>query len=516
FNYKKDKEYLINQYLEDLFKAKKVKDFNKIKSIKERLDELISVGSKLSWVVEEDIYAEDYIRRKLKLLEDKNWKFEYDKSSGWSFLFNVDKGYTIFAPYDILRDEQGLKKEDERVENHWVVQYTDRTSDKYKYFTLLEEAFSFIQLLKTQLLSSQILSWKEPPFPPNKDIENKVFDNLRKDVEETNRFTDTYDAQQYEGILPLRLEEVISIKNQLKEVEIDYKGLEFTSFFAAKRNTFYGSVYDLIGVDDNGEYTILASGIASSYKEILEKTSSNKISWKNPPIEIGSIWRNIEEDKFYYIKEVTGEYAIVYELYNEENGIYLKDILSEYKCHSELKKPLVIFNHCLLVGGINNLLNSGVNKLSWKIMSDVYYDFEEWLRNNNIHFKTKDGIINIIHEGNVFLDSLQQLPDNVQFNNKGYVNLPSLTQLPDNVQFNNKGYVDLPSLTQLPDNVQFNNKGSVFLDSLTQLPDDVQFNNKGNVFLSSLTQLPDNKEQIFKNDGIVYYNGKEKYDLKIK
>ncbi|MFA5398535.1 MAG: hypothetical protein WC346_21155, partial [Methanogenium sp.] len=386
FNYKKDKEYLINQYLEDLFKAKKVKDFNKIKSIKERLDELISLGSKLSW--------------------------------------------------------------------------------------------------------------QEPPFPPSKDIQNKVFDALRKDVEETNRFADAYDEQQYEGILPLRLEEVISIKNKLKEAEIDYKGLEFISFFAAKRNTSYGSVYDLIGVDDNGEYTILASGIASSYKEILEKTSSNKISWKNPPIEIGSIWRNVEEDKFYYIKEITGEYAIVYELYNEENGIYLKDILSEYKYHRELKKPLVIFNHCLLVGDINNLLNSGVNKLSWKIMSDAYYDFEELLRNNNIPFQTKDGIITIDH--------------------KGYVDLYSLTQLPDNVQFNNKGYVDLYSLTQLPDNVQFNNKGSVSLNSLTQLPDNTQFNNEGYVYLDSITQLPENKEQIFKNDGIVIYNGNEKHDPKIK
>ena len=407
FNYKKDKEYLINQYLEDLFKAKKIKDFDKIKTIKERLDELISLGSKLSW--------------------------------------------------------------------------------------------------------------KEPPFPPNKDIENKVFENLRRDVEETNRFGDAYDEQQYEGIIPLRLEEVISIKNKLNKFEIDYEGLEFIAFFAAKRKTFYGTVYDLIGVDDNGEYTILASGIASSYKEILEKTSSATISWKNPPIEVGSIWRNMEEDKLYYIKEIVGEYAVVYELYNEENGIYLEDILNEYNYHRELKKPLVIFNHYLLVGDINTLLNSGVKKLSWKIMSDVYYDFEELLRKYNIHFKTEDGVITIDHEGDVNLPSLTQLPDNVYFNNNGFVHLHSLKQLPDNVYFNNKGFVYLYSLKQLPDNVQFNNKGIVNLDSLQQLPENTVFNNKGDVSLRSLIQLPLNKEQIFKNDGIVIYNrGNQKYDPRKK
>ena len=101
--------------------------------------------------------------------------------------------------------------------------------------------------------------------------------------------------------------------------------------------------------------------------------------------------------------------------------------------------------------------------------------FEELLRNNNIHFQTKDGIITINHNG----------------------------------------YVPLNSLTQLPDNVQFNNKGSVYLPSLTQLPDNVQFNNKGYVYLNSLTQLPENKEQIFKNDGIVWYNQDKQYDPRI-
>jgi len=96
-----------------------------------------------------------------------------------------------------------------------------------------------------------------------------------------------------------------------------------------------------------------------------------------------------------------------------------------------------------------------LDKLSWKIMSDEYYDFEELLRNKNISFKSSNGIITIDH--------------------KGFVSFNNLTQLPENTVFNNKGYV----------------------------------------YLYSLTQLPENKEQIFKNDGIVLYNRNKTYDPRI-
>ncbi|MFA5398812.1 MAG: hypothetical protein WC346_22550, partial [Methanogenium sp.] len=153
-----------------------------------------------------------------------------------------------------------------------------------------------------------------------------------------------------------------------------------------------------------------------------------------------------------------------------------------------------------------------LDKLSWKIMSDVYYDFEELLKNNDIRFRSSNGIINIIHEGYVALYNITQLPNNVVFNNKGFVSFNNLTQLPENVVFNNKGSVYLSNLTQLPENVTFNNKGNIDLFSLTQLPENTVFNNKGDVYLYNLTQLPDNKEQIFKNDGIVFYNRNEKHD----
>jgi hypothetical protein len=66
----------------------------------------------------------------------------------------------------------------------------------------------------------------------------------------------------------------------------------------------------------------------------------------------------------------------------------------------------------------------------------------------------------------VHLDSLESLPPDVQFNNRGYVYLNSLETLPPGVEFKNGGYVSLSSLKELPPGVQFNNRGTVYLNSL--------------------------------------------------
>ncbi|MCK9541062.1 MAG: hypothetical protein M0R03_03430, partial [Novosphingobium sp.] len=147
-------------------------------------------------------------------------------------------------------------------------------------------------------------------------------------------------------------------------------------------------------------------------------------------------------------------------------------------------------------------------KLDWQIQFSNP-EFEQILKDNGISYYIENERLIINHKGYVYLPSLTQLPENIQFNNNGYVYLPSLTQLPENIQFNNEEDVLLRSLTQLPENIQFNNKGNVYLNSLTQLPENIIFNNEGDVYLRSLTQLPENKYEIFKNEGIVNYNRDE-------
>jgi len=197
------------------------------------------------------------------------------------------------------------------------------------------------------------------------------------------------------------------------------------------------------------------------------------------------------------------------------------------------------------------------SKLSWKMMSEEFYEFEDFLRKNNIEFYEENEGFIITHKGDVDLPNLKSLPDNIQFNNNGYVEFYNLTSLPDNIQFNNKGDVYLSNLTSLHDNIQFNNNGYVYLSNLTSLPDNIQFNNNGYVYLHNLTSLPDNvqfnnkgdvelynllslpnniqfnnkgpvnlyrleslpmnKYEIFKNDGIINYNyGEDIFDPRQK
>jgi 2'-5' RNA ligase/SAM-dependent methyltransferase len=177
-------------------------------------------------------------------------------------------------------------------------------------------------------------------------------------------------------------------------------------------------------------------------------------------------------------------------------------------------------------GTAYNGIRASLDKLSWQVETNEFYELERLLNNKHYSYHLEGNTFIIDHGGNVNLDSLTSLPDNIQFNNRGYVYLDSLTSLPNNIQFNNRGYVNLYSLTSLPNNVQFNNRGNVDLNSLTSLPDNIQFNNRGNVYLYSLTSLPNNvqfnnrgyvylvslkslpnnKYDIFKNDGVISYN----------
>ena len=66
----------------------------------------------------------------------------------------------------------------------------------------------------------------------------------------------------------------------------------------------------------------------------------------------------------------------------------------------------------------------------------------------------------------LWLNSLETLPHDVEFNNGGDVYLDSLKTLPPGVEFNNGGDVRLVSLKTLPPGVEFNNGGDVYLDDI--------------------------------------------------
>ena len=118
-------------------------------------------------------------------------------------------------------------------------------------------------------------------------------------------------------------------------------------------------------------------------------------------------------------------------------------------------------------------------KLSWKIPSNEFYEFEESLRNKNISFNK---------ENNTFI-----------------------------IDSSNRGNIYLYSVTSFPNNIVFNNGGNIVLHSLTSFPNNIVFNNGGNIYLYSVTSLPSNKYEIFRNRGIVYYdNYNKRFNPQIK
>ena len=92
----------------------------------------------------------------------------------------------------------------------------------------------------------------------------------------------------------------------------------------------------------------------------------------------------------------------------------------------------------------------------------------------------------------LWLNSLETLPHDVEFNNGGDVYLDSLKTLPPGVEFKNGGNVRLVSLKTLPQGFVFENRGSVSLEALTSLSLGVEFRNGekawlGDVYLESIT-----------------------------
>ena len=86
----------------------------------------------------------------------------------------------------------------------------------------------------------------------------------------------------------------------------------------------------------------------------------------------------------------------------------------------------------------------------------------------------------------LWLNSLETLPHDVEFNNGGDVYLDSLKTLPPGVEFKNGGNVRLVSLKTLPQGFVFKNGRDVYLSALTSLSLGVEFNNGGDVYLPSL------------------------------
>ena len=136
-------------------------------------------------------------------------------------------------------------------------------------------------------------------------------------------------------------------------------------------------------------------------------------------------------------------------------------------------------------------------------------EFIKILEEKAIKYEIRDNIIYVLGNifGNVYLNLIDSIPENIQFNNGGNVHLNFLKSLPENIQFNNSGSVYLDSLMSMPESTQFNNGINVDLSLLKSLPENIQFNNGGQIILKNRKLEPEKdyikRYKLKVNDGKV-------------
>ena len=119
--------------------------------------------------------------------------------------------------------------------------------------------------------------------------------------------------------------------------------------------------------DAMGEKEIVIKGpLKFDSVEKVKIKGRERLSWKEYEIEPDSIWKNIDENKLYYVYEIGSSHATVFEI-NEDTTLKEIDLL-RYEPFKHLRKPFSVFNHYLPVGKVDNFIKEGNNstKLSWK------------------------------------------------------------------------------------------------------------------------------------------------------
>jgi len=295
-SYKKEKENMINRYLDDLIKAKKENDLKKVEQIKQKIDEIVSLGSKYSW---------------------KTFQFQVvrDRQGPGGGL----QGYvtiTYNELVNILGEPPILGSDDSKTQAEWILYFPEINEYAWIYDykeTVSKESVTdwhiggkdknVVDLIRNVLgLDKDIrefkLAWQNPPIADK----SKAEELLKKLNEETIN-TWIQEELNYINVIPLSVDDVIKIKSKLKPSEIDYEGLGFTYFFFCTRETMFGEVHDLIGMnDDKGGYENIATGLGESLNELL-KESSKKLSWNSGKDSYKDILYNYDPERGQQIDE---------------------------------------------------------------------------------------------------------------------------------------------------------------------------------------------------------------------
>lgn len=129
-------------------------------------------------------------------------------------------------------------------------------------------------------------------------------------------------------------------------------------------------------------------------------------------------------------------------------------------------------------------------------------EFIEELNKRKYSHKIKGGKLIVTHMGNVSIEEIDGLPENIEFRNFGFVTL-YVTTTPKGVEFNNSGSVHLNSLVSFSPGLVFGNNKDVFLNKIKELVPGVEFKNRAGVFIPLLESISPSVE--FKNSGPIVF-----------
>jgi len=201
-----------------------------------------------------------------------------------------------------------------------------------------------------------------------------------------------------------------------------------------------------------------------------------------------------DKDILNYLKEQYGSDFI-------ESSPYIKDLIPNIK-FDQVKSPELFWEMMIESRYILKCIDDDYKKLTRNDSSKVFYVndqdiritlssntnilknklndkdyFIEILKTKNYNYYINDQNIIINHNGDVNLESLESIPENVHFKNNGYVDLKLLETIPPNTRFYIKERLDISSVKHVGANVFFNiNKGDVIHTTKPTLAENIEFN----------------------------------------
>jgi len=155
------------------------------------------------------------------------------------------------------------------------------------------------------------------------------------------------------------------------------------------------------------------------------------------------------------------------------------------------------------------VLNNGSDLHLGKLLKKVHPTVEIANKGDIIYYgyKIPKGI-RFINKGDIDIEFVKEISENVIFNNDGNLLLEKLEKIDPTVEFANDGHISFNyTASKIPKGMIFNNKGSVYVNNVKEISENVIFNNDWDVVF--------NKQKVIFSKGVRFNNKGDVVDMDI-